>query len=951
MSRYLLHPTTTNVSLHLPLKLHLPPIVICPEQPFHLQTLKEFDSELPAPSENSQVILDTILGLHGLDPSLITRRVWWETGRTLGQIVHSLTVGKQEEKYNLSTQTSPHWRRVTTPLGPCHALLIPPLTSHNEEPPTVTFSLRKMPEIINLPDKHINYLLENAQQFCNSTCELLQLLDKSNPMSYYVFFAKVHPDENHDQNEELDELLRFFMDKDAWHTASLGTAKTPLNVIQVDTTMVDRRPISCKQHTSPSPGKDFSNCVDNYHFKKSGCVPLHPHSNVTLGESCPVSMIQREMFKEKLLMGMCQGPLEGQCQQRQWVHEVKHSLNMEKYTSGLYQVRLNLTSSKMRLEVEMEMYPLSQLASDIGGSLGLCLGLSLLSVSQCLGARPKYLLPEPKAARRLSGYHCQHLLYWTLVATLTLFTIVHSSISFNSYLTQPTRVSVTRATTTHQNSSPSANGIYHQVAARLASRALDCRPEPLPPNQQCVIDCLFTQALKQVSSVAPFVEVKDLPMCPAEHDWKYSPNYVVPSLAYSTATDPLLLRQCGRQCQSENETNITLLSYPPGVVVDHQYYYLTVIDFLCGLGGIISLYAGLFLSSAVPAVISLLPDSSPAASFIRRVITRVLESIIYLSGAVMTVLLLYRFIFEHPVSSKGSGQTLTLTHQPQVTVCYWPPFQYNLMTDNLSVSVDEAWATGAWSGKVSRAAATQGPGDITVRDSDYDLTSVLTIFNRCNNVQSRVFYNNLMVSFYYFSDYKDSVAVSLHGPHDPSFVSQVYQVLDLQVLTLTVVPVQYYRLVHLSSDHSPSYDNCVYICLHNKYSDNLGCRLPFVTWRPELPLCSLRKAQQYPTYPRQSKPPESVSEGREFSACHQSCRHLLTEFYLVWAKSASWLESGVNVVQQRSSFVALQEEDWCSFIKLCNDLGVVAGFTFGTSILSLFQALIHSWVPRHKTKA
>lgn len=314
----------------------------------------------------------------------------------------------------------------------------------------------------------------------------------------------------------------------------------------------------------------------------------------------------------------------------------------------------------------------------------------------------------------------------------------------------------------------------------------------------------------------------------------------------------------------------------------------------------------------------------------------------------MTVLLLYRFIFEHPVSSRDTMQTLPLTHQPQVTLCYWPPFQYELMTDNLSVAVDESWASGAWSGPVNKVTATQGLGEITVSDNDYDITSVLTVFNKCNNVKSRVFYNNLMVSFHYFHNYNDSVAVSLHGPHDPPFASQVHRVLELQVLTLTVVPVQYRRLVYLPH-LSPSYDTCLYVCLHDIYSDNLGCRLPFVDWKPELPSCSMRMAQQYPTYPCHNKPPKSVTEGREYLTCQQSCRHLLTEFYLVWAKSTPWLESGVNVVQQRSSFVALQEEDWYSFSKLLNDLGVVAGFTFGTSILSLLQALIYTWIPRHKT--
>lgn len=935
VAHYLSHPTTIAVTLRLPPSLLPPPIVVCPEHPFHLEVLRDLGMNI------DNLLVSNVSSLQNLDPDEDALRVWENVSYELGQVVNSFSFGNLQENYTRDTLSSPYWRRVTTPLGSCFVLHLPPVTDPDQELPSLIITLRKMQLRSSCPLNPYSCSPEQVAQRCNSSCAFERLLVEDKLGSYFILIGKLYNSSSHHHNDRLEPSTGYLLAEDAWHTAYLGTSYDPLNVIEIYSTLVERWPLKCDL-TAKVSAIDFDTCVDNYFLTKHNCVPVRPNSEITLKKACKIGLLHEAILRQLPGKAVCSGPLADQCHHIEWEHEVKNGLDMESFITENSQVRLNFTSPRVRVETEVDMYPLSQLASDIGGSLGMFLGMSVLTVWQCVGVHSHHFLPQRSWGRHFNRRHCRQLMYWIVIVSLAFLTAVHSLLALQIYVNQPVRVSVKRSDTTEDLHHPdNHNHLFDQVAALLASRALDCRAGPHTADEECMLNCLMQQTMRQISSVSPFVEVDDLPVCPEKHNWTYSVTYIVPSLSYATATNTHLTIYCRQKCGE------VIMRAPRGLKVNHQYYLMTINDLLCSLGGIISLYAGLFLTSTIKLVIQLVPSNTPSTRRLRNVVRVALGSIIYVIGSVMAVFLLHRFIFDHPISSGKQMTNLTPATQPVVTVCFWPPFQPSV-EENFSLSVDEAWAASAWSQRVSRAAITRGLGRLTRDEKDYNLTSVTTMFNNCDSVAARVLYKNLMASFYYWWNPNASVVVGVHGPQDPPFVSHIDKVGELQALTLYVVTARYQRVSQPSTGpDTPTYDTCLYRCVHDMYSDRLKCRLPFITWRPDLPPCSQEAARRHPLWPQGDAPPKrSLTRRGDSSHCHAACRQYKTEMLLVWGERERWLESGVNLLQLPESFVDLQEEDWYTPMKLMNDLGVVAGFTFGASVFSILQDVLLSGLSR-----
>ncbi|MPC39363.1 hypothetical protein E2C01_032898 [Portunus trituberculatus] len=936
VASFLNHPITTTVTLRLLSSLLPPPIVVCPQHPFDLEVLRDFGMKF-----NDTILMKNLSNLQYLDPEEDAQQVWEKAAYRLGQVVHSFTFGHLEENYTMDTLSSAYWRRVTSPLGSCFALFLPHVNISDQRLPSLTITLRTRPVVSSCPLSPYDCSESLVTQRCNSSCDFERFLEFNNKIgSYFIMVGKMYNEKSQHQHDKLGRQISYLLSKEAWQTASLGVTSEPLNLIEISSTLMENIPLVCDSTSKKVSASDFDMCVDSYFWAKNHCVLVRPDSNITLKEACKIGVMHEAITKELHDKIKCSGPLTGRCHRIQWTHEVRNSLDISKFTSKVSQVRLNFTSPKVRVETEIDMYPFSQLASDFGGSLGLFLGMSILTMWQCVDVKSRQLLPESNWGRQFNRLHCKHLLYWIVIASLAFFTVVHSFLALQNYIIQPIRVSVKRANT------PDVSLLIHQdhlsdhVAARLASRSLDCRPGPQTKDEECMLKCLMWQTLKQVSGVAPFVEVDDLPICPAKHTWTYSITYIVPSLSYATATDAHLVRQCRQKCGGVTMRPLR------GLKVNHQYFSITINDLLCSFGGIVSLYAGLFLTSTVDLLIRLIPTTNHKTCVLHTIAKVVLNSVIYVSGAVIATFLLYRFIFDHPVSSGEGGSGLTLFKQPMLTVCHWPPFESNIVS-NSSLPVDEEWAASAWGTRVSRVSISRGLGHLMKKEKNYNLTSVVTMFNRCDSLAARVVYKNLIVSLFYWWDPEDSVVVGVHDTRDPAFVSHIDNVKLLEVLNLNVVTASYRRLSHSPVDKDTlTYDTCLYRCIHDKHDDYLGCRLPFTTWRSDLPLCSPDTARHHTFWPGDAPPKRPLKMRKDSSQCHATCRKYKTEIILMQSEKKNWLESGVNIMQLPKNSVDLREQDWYSFLQLANDLGVVAGFTFGASVLSILQKALLSSLPR-----
>lgn len=104
-------------------------------------------------------------------------------------------------------------------------------------------------------------------------------------------------------------------------------------------------------------------------------------------------------------------------------------------------------------------------------------------------------------------------------------------------------------------------------------------------------------------------------------------------------------------------------------------------------------------------------------------------------------------------------------------------------------------------------------------------------------------------------------------------------VLDmLEALTLSVVTACHQRLSHPPPDpDTRTYDSCFYRCIHDIQSDRLNCRLPFITWLPNLSLCSLDAAHHHSYFPEGDTFPKLPLIRREESFhCHDVCNSSTT---------------------------------------------------------------------------
>lgn len=941
VQRYLCHFTATSVSLEMPPTLDFPQVVLCPDLPFNPVALRDLGMDISAPpgassEERLQSILENIIQMKGVDRATAAAEVWGRASFELGELVERFSFGDVSENYTEQTQGSQYWKKLLTPFGSCLALDLPHIKNKEVVLPKVSIQVKMKPSVPHCPRSSISCPAadEDIMRDCNSTCALEEFLQLKQRLTYYVFVSRQYPGEAPGEPLEpsgsharLDPFA-----SGVWQVAKLGEDGQPLNVLTIDSLLVKVRPINCRSSRFKGPGFSFGKCFIKRMQEKHRCVPVYANSNVTITDACKVSVLHHAIVDTDDEEDFCNVHTMHGCSYTQWTHEVKSGLSMIKLSS--YQLELAFASPKIRVETEIDLYPFPQLASDIGGSLGLCLGMSLLTVWRWI------LVPREEHPYSTS-HHFRHLLYWSVVTLLTFSTALHGLVSLQEYFNQPPLIAVTPAGSTKTTGGSDRDILHDQAAARLASRALDCRQDHLSEWEECVLDCLMKLALQQVGHVAPFIDVKDLPPCQEREYWEPRSTYVVPSLPMTTVMDQLLVRSCRRRCSHLGALNASDMETPMGMLIDHEYYRITACDLLCSLGGIVSLYAGLFLSSLIPAIVSFLPDTTRRTRLFRRFLTMALESTIYVSGAALSVLLVYRYIFAHPISSSSSGQPLRTAEQPAVTACHFPPFLEPLREDS-ALPIDEQWANAAWPERISRVAITQEVGRMAAGKHGYNVTPVLTPLNRCYTVTAALPYNNFVASLYYWWDDNDLVVFSIHNQNDPPFASKVFHLRSYSAVTLTVTPFHYTRL---SQDDHPeeSYDLCLDRCVQDSYSDAVGCRLPYVSWRPDLPLCDPASARRHPAWPRQplERPPAEDTDSR----CHKACRSRLREFYLTTTQTQTWIEPGINIIQKRGNYHDFREEDWYELSQLGNDLGVVAGFTLGTSILSLLQAAIQRLIP------
>lgn len=976
---FLGRPTVFTVTIDPDPIFRLPPLTICPHPVFEPAKLRRLGVNV---SGNYVRVEEALLHLSGLNGSLSTAQLWREAQWRLGQIVKMVMFKNISVIYKRDATEAPHWRRSYSPLGPCFTF-VPPAGETN-----VKIAIHSIPYVepcvwVDGEEQLVKYnglssQCDNVEKKCNSTCgfENFVLHRRSALKAAFVYFHATSDYEALTKENVHEFSNRLFKGNYILkYLESIPNLRCQTQ--QIESLMI-------KGECVPST-YDHSECYQRHQRSKAlrnlGCLPALPSTfQDSISKTCSSPSLIQELFELDKQLERC----PHSCFQRRWKHVISEAWGPE------FMVVLEASTTDLRQEKELETYPLAQLFSDIGGSLGLFLGVSIFHVwgfgVQIVFARQNGDLS-----------HAGKLLKYVGMLAACLATCVHCLQEFKIFMSQPVLTSVSLRVPSDE-----AEDLTIALARRLASRALDCRPQEAP-LADCQIQCLLEGATKEVMSAIPFIDVDDLPPCKSLGFVIPFREYVIPSETLMVASDSKLLHSCAKSCETLHRTNKSR-SFPKSIHVNQHYRSYDIVRLICSLGGIVGLYLGYSAFQAVDLCGPIWCAGRGLKSYSVH-IRRFLKFCIFLFGLVVAFLRSYRFFVQHQVST-----SIIPTHSvPQVvTVCRWPPMSFlrlasylgsnitlesilekpleqrqesvlrllDSLEGNWSSSLDDVWRAAAWNitdvigGYSIRFSEGYYFDSICDSDSDCDdvWTPVATPLNRCFSMNTTFENKQFSEMLLQFSDdlekkdvygHKPQVFFLLHPSGIPPLLTDMVAKHPAMSVTASVFSATYEPLEkNRMGNHNPdlNYESCVQRCVGDGLGNAFKCRLPYMDWRPDLPLCN---QTQYSSIPRHFKGLENIGERLQDlksnaeapqallsleDECFISCRHLRKTFYTLKTDRLPSLYPSLTVRPQAET-LRTRETDTYTFAQFISDLGGIAGASVGFSLLRLLKDLL----PRTKT--
>lgn len=707
------------------------------------------------------------------------------------------------------------------------------------------------------------------------------------------------------------------------------------------------------------------------------------------------------------------------CKRRYWQHDVTDNYVLELSLS------MSAAATTLRREEEVETYPLAQLFSDTGGSLGLFLGVSLLTVWELLMMGASCCLkPWINTENNGRNMHVATVTKYTGILLLAIGTCTHSLVTVQSYLSQPKLTSVSLRVQSPSTESENTS-VTTLVARRLAMQALSCRPQETA-QEECQVTCLLEQTVSEIVSVAPFVRVEGLPQCQDVRMSLPSLVYVVPPEMLLFATHGEKVDMCHKNCSHLLDTNSTQhkQSSPSLLMtVNSSHYSFDTLQLVCSIGGIVGLYLGYSIFDALELSHSLIPKhnrltpSGMTTEKSSQTVLNIMKIAVCIICVVLALWQFHTFLMNHEISTTVSQTEVTSrSDQLNLIVCRWPPLSFDHVTEllgtnmsekilmtmekeerlpellkvletlpgNWTMTLDDIWNYAAWniSNVIEAFYVLRRDGgffsDFCARSDCTGLwVPVMTPLNRCFSFNAT--HNDI-----------DIVMIALVFPEvlqkanifglSPQIYFTVNPTDQLPLLANMLPRTQYKRTVatyysakykHLDQqrktsddNHSDtSYSSCVHECLAEGATSELNCRLPYLTWRPELPPCNQSQYQAVPSYFKGLegigkdwdwlKNKENTSQDliRLHEECYSSCHHLQDAYNVLTSDDTVHdMYSTVVVHLDQEKDTVVVEEDHYTVSQLLSDLGGIAGSMAGISLMFLLKDMMPRLMAAHRYK-
>ncbi|KAK7083812.1 hypothetical protein SK128_020895, partial [Halocaridina rubra] len=987
---YLSKPTVLRVSLLPNNVIRLPSVSVCPYPPFRPDRLIEFGADVTG---SYMEVENNLASLKGIQKDLKVSHLWTEAGWSLGQVIDTVTLQNSSIRFNSSTTISPNWYRSYSPLGPCFTFIPPPRET------SIIIHLVDTPYIKPCTLGITN--CETLEKHCNLSCgyeDYLKYMFHAHDKAFLYFHDSATV--SRPKSESEDDVITFT--KNVFRGKFVVVELEKEAGLRSQVHLVDKSMLgeSCNSDGTYSVGECYLQEQKVSIENTLGCTPVEVNVfNSSLNATCSAPYhILRMAALEKHVEGNC----TSKCKSKAWHHDIT-DIWMSKFT-----IFLTTSSNDIRKEEEVETYPLSQLISDTGGSLGLFLSISALFglnfVVKCI-----HHLSYKKLARKDPHFGTVMKLIGVLLLLATSF--VHCLEVLKLYMTQPQQTSA-KVSSTPVNMCSSIND---SIVRRLASRTLGCKTLESPYNDK-LTRCLLLDALNEVTHVALFLNLEDLPFCNETQLQNVVYEYIIPSEIIMAATSPKRMKKCQANIKDTRAVHMPDHSKPVTYVdINYSYYPMDLIQMFCSFGGVIGLYFGVSVYGGLDFVAGYFHSGkeSKLHTYICYIRWTIKLLLLILSFCfifyIITKFIVYK-AFTASVMSRGTSESKPLT----LIICRWPPLDFNyinkalslnlsesvllkmtkhkriskvikeleLLQGNWNTSLENLWKEASWKVQdiISIYAAYLKNGqtlwdDCEVGDHCADRwPRIMTMLNHCISWETTGLNSTLSKILFTFPrdvekrdvfDFTPQIYFAVGHEGDPLLLSSMIAKKPFERVIASIKSVSYKSLSSIvGEEHSQNrtYSECVNHCIYQIISRSYNCYLPYMPQTfTEIP-CNQSVYGKIHKYYKGLHILGDDWDGTEDSVdtywqglhhlreCYISCRHLHVNFYEWSVERIPDPYPSIEVHFPNDDSLTLKETNLYTVSQLISDIGGLAGLTVGLSLLMLLKNIIPVVVNGHYFK-
>lgn len=952
MSLFLANKKVLTTTIEQPKSFQFPPVTVCPVLPYDPWGLEVLGFNMSS-RWNLDLVHNMIL-LTGIDREMTGRKFFEVTRWDLGRLIEEVSVGKRKEVYDISA-TSDMWHQTFSKRRVCYTLR-PPAVPDSTYNLTIRFrkdfGLIPCPVVKDTP----NVDCEAVELHCNSSCGMEYAIG-----TFTHIFVEI----------PLSRDSKVIYNHPAPQFTSVGNVTLELYKVRLSEVSNDYDPDDC-----------VFNCLNNMYLGNEGCKILDNRNlNEPLSKLCTIQKLEDRMYYKTI----------STCYES--CSPTKHSIHwkIKNNEEGSDSLQLSLASSQMEAIEEVKVYSLSKLLADIGGNMGLLLGLSLISV---LFNCPQYLILLSRRLRRKdatqsvqtrSSEHIRTLCRKSASCFFLLISLVHLCSFLYVYVHQAEQNIISFdqhfCMEGHLDTCTRDTGIEDWVAGHFASRSLGCRVEPPSHYGSCLQKCLVHEIYKLQPDLLPYMIVDDMPRCSSTNLNMNTFTYHMPGfIAYKTvlAHDDI----CASKCEGESRSISGYFKWPfPRIGKTKP---INTIQLLCNTGGIIGLYFGYCLLD-IPEMI--LNKFHLQRKRLRSAIMFFISIIVGVLAMTICLQQVYVFFYKNPVLTENRIVPLPSSSLPAITLCPWPPFNltmlesynaYNISYNTFSLSYQEIQdyieslmniaqskneMSDIWSNiwnhdfKLDCTLITKGNSN-----KMYSPTKVLTSLGQCymciaNKNEESILSQALGVSVYDPS-VKDAY-ILFHESNNIPFWSANEVTPSAPAAIINIKTIDEFQP---RNGNGIDYNSCMSNCLHEMVKNYFDCEVPPLR-RTEHENFNISGCSGFLAFLLEdSAKPNHQShffKNHWKAVCNSTCKHTRFVAYDIEFKRSYFstdlfkrigsmqfrllgkgglMNGRISVTKEHKQII--EEFDAYVFIQLLSDLGGVGGFTVGISLLTLLLSLV-----------